>query len=110
MAVRPAPPAFFEPEETVILWSIREFRFSYSEETSCHLVGYIHRKMTMRVTSPIASFNQNSLQVITSSGRAYYLHGNAELNQDIEDWLKIYIKNHNIVSEQNVTHEYVRTH
>lgn len=110
MAIRPAPPVFLEPEETIALWSIREFEFSFSNEKSRHLIGIVPSKMKFRVTSPLDSFDYNTLQIKTQSGRTYHLISSPTINVDIEYHLKIWMRLHGVISELDVTHEYIRSH
>lgn len=110
MAIRPAPPVFLEPEETITLWSIREFRFSSNNDNSRHLIGLVPSKMTFRVTSPIDSIDYQSLQIKTQSGRTYHLISSPTINVDIEYHLRIWMRLHGAISERNVTDEYIRSH
>lgn len=110
MTDRPAPPVFIEPTETISHWSIKELEFEGSSEKARHLVGLVPSKMTMRVTTPIRSFNYEKLQVVTSSGRLYYLDAQPNLFKELEYSFSVWMRNNNVKSQLDVTHEYLRTH
>lgn len=73
-----------EPEETIVFWSVREVIFGQEADKSHHLVGYIHREHSGRVTSAIQEFDRDSMTVKTKSGRVYFLKGQPGFNADAE--------------------------
>lgn len=110
MAERLALPVFLEPEESIALWSIRALQVYGESKTSRHLVGLVLRKMTLRVTSPIESFDQTALQVITSSGRLYHLIGHPIYDADLEFSLSVWMSKNGVIHQVDVTKEYIRVH
>lgn len=110
MANRPALPVFIEPTEIISNWALIELEFEESPEKTRHLVGFVRSKKTMRVTTEIKSFSLAKLQIITSSGRLYKLEGSPDSFKEIECCFSEWLRNSNVKSQLNVTHEYMRTH
>lgn len=99
-----------EPEETMIFWSVREAKFDQENDISRHLVGYIPRKGTGRVTSAIQEFDRKSMTVKTRSGRIYHLSGSPGFINDAE-YVWLHWKSFNGVKEEaDVTDQYCFLH
>jgi ATP-dependent Lon protease len=84
MPIHTIAPVWQEPEESIEQWSVREILCGDSSERTQHLVGYIARRGSGRVTSPIQSFDRDKMTIITRSGRVYRLEGQPGFNADAE--------------------------
>lgn len=98
------------PEEVIILWSIKEVFFNDLSENTRHLVGYVPRVGTCRVTSAIKSFDRNNMQIQTMSGRTYYLIGQPDCNSAGDDAWEIWKEANNVKDDIDVTGQYCLVH
>ncbi len=70
-----------EPAITLTSWMIIE---TVEPEPSRHFVGYTGSGREGRVSSPIVTFDAETLRGITHTGRVYQLSGSPGLNGDAE--------------------------
>lgn len=95
-------------EETIVLWAVYEI--SDSSGNYHHLAGYIPKRKTGRVTSPIQEFDKSTMRLTTSSGRVYKLDGPPSLKGETrlvwEEWKEKY----DIPNDKDVTHQYYVIH
>jgi hypothetical protein len=110
MPIFSVAPVYYEPEETIMRWSIREALFDDSTDKSRHLVGYILRKSKGRVTSAIQSFDRDKMRIKTASGRLYQLEGQPGFDPDAEYVWKHWKTFNDVMEEIDVTHEYRLMH
>lgn len=108
MPISTIAPVWQEPEESIVRWSVREVLCGDSSERTRHLVGYIARRGSGRVTSPIQSFDRDKMTIITRSGRVYRLEGQPGFNADAEYvWAHWKVLN-DVQEEVDVTDHYQR--
>jgi ATP-dependent Lon protease len=84
MPIYASAPVAEEPEASMTDWSVREVQCSYNHERTQHLVGYIARRGSGRVTTAIQVFDRETMRIKTSSGRVYHLQGRPGFNTDAE--------------------------
>jgi len=84
MPVYASAPVAEEPEASVVDWSVREVQCSYNSERTQHLVGYVARRGSGRVTTAIQVFDRETMRIKTASGRVYHLQGRPGRNDDAE--------------------------
>lgn len=95
-------------EEVMILWSV--FEIEDGNDKSHHLVGYLPKRQTDRVTSAVKQFEKNLMRLITSSGRIYQLDGPPALNGETKlIWLE-WKEKYNVTNDIDVTHQYLNMH
>lgn len=96
------------PEETIVLWAVYEI--SDSSGNYHHLAGYIPKRKTGRVTSPIQEFDKTMMRLTTSSGRVYKLEGPPSIQNETrliwEEWKEKY----DVKNDNEVTHQYYIVH
>ncbi len=95
-----------EPEETMVFWSVREVSFDQGTDRSQHLVGYIPRKGTGRVSSAIQEFDRNAMTAKTRSGRVYHLKGHPGFHDDAEYVWSLWKSFNDAQKESDVTNQY----
>jgi hypothetical protein len=84
MPIYVSAPVEEEPEASMVDWSVREVQCSYNQERTQHLVGYIARRGSGRVTTAIQVFDRETMRIKTRSGRVYHLEGRPGFNEDGE--------------------------
>jgi ATP-dependent Lon protease len=110
MPIFKVSPVQQEPETVITRWSVREARFDDPNDQSRHVVGYVARQGTGRVTSAIQSFDRDHQRITTSSGRVYQLEGPPGFDPDAEYvWAQWKALNH-VRDETDVTQEYRLMH
>jgi hypothetical protein len=97
-------------EEIIIAWSIKDVLFNDLSENTRHLIGYIPRVGSERVTSAIKSFDRNNMQIQTMSGRTYYLIGQPGCNSAGDDAWEIWKEANNVKDDIDVTGQYCVVH
>jgi ATP-dependent Lon protease len=95
-------------EEEVCQWAVYELELS--ESRTHHLVGFIPRRNTGRVTSPIRQFDRKSMQLRTFSGSIYKLQGQPGLSREAEVAWSLWKEKNDISGEVDVTHQYYFVH
>lgn len=99
-----------EPEETIVFWSVREVIFGSGTDRSRHLVGYVPRKGTGRVSSAIQQFDPKSMTVKTRSGRVYHLKGHPGFHDEAEYVWSHWKSFNGAKDETDVTNQYCALH
>lgn len=84
MPIHAIAPVEEEPEVSMMDWSVREVQCSYNSERTQHLVGYVVRRGSGRVTTAIQVFDRETMRIKTASGRVYQLQGRPGCNDDAE--------------------------
>lgn len=74
-------PVAEEPSITLTCWKIIE---TIEDEPSRHFVGYNGAGREGRVSSPIITFDPETMRGVTHTGRVYQLQGLPGLNMDAE--------------------------
>lgn len=110
MPIYAIAPVHQEPEETLVFWSIREVQFHDAEQATHHLVGYLPRNGSGRVTSAIQLFDRERMCVTTRSGRLYYLEGRPGTHPDAEYVWGHWKASNRIQDEIDVTRQYCQIH
>jgi len=105
MSIYAVEPPGADPEY-IMRWSVREVKCSWSEVRTRHLVGYIPLTQDGRTSSPIQSFDRETMQIKTRSGRIYQLHGPPGGNSDAEYIWDFYVRTNNATDEIDVTDQY----
>lgn len=95
-------------EEVMILWSVYEIEDGNNK--SHHLVGYLPKRQTGRVTSAIKQFEKNLMKLITSSGRIYQLDGPPALNGENKLIWSEWKEKYSVDNYIDVTHQYLTMH
>lgn len=82
-----------EPKQSVVSWSVREVAFVGDSERTRHLVGYVARRRSGRVTSAIKDFDKEKMTMTTARGRIYHLEGPPGFSNDgeyvWEEWKRL---------------------
>lgn len=99
-----------EPEAVMTRWAVREARFDDPNDQSRHVVGYVARQGTGRVTSAIQSFDRDHRRITTSSGRIYQLEGPPGFDSDAEYVWAHWKALNQVREETDVTQEYWLMH
>lgn len=97
------PPAAVEPETSIFDWSVREVTFD--DGVIRHLVGTVAFGMG-RATSPIRSFDLETMTVVTSSGRVYRLCHRPGRDADADYIWGVYKARNGITDDFDVTDQY----
>jgi hypothetical protein len=84
MPIYASAPVAEEPEASMLDWSVREVQCSYNSERTQHLVGYVARRGSGRVSTAIQVFDRETMRIKTASGRVYHLQGRPGCNADAE--------------------------
>ena len=104
-----APAPNQESEETIIKWSVLEVVHDNDNKTQ-HLVGFLPRTESGRVTSPIRQFDRKSMRLKTYSGRIYQLEGHPGMNEESKLAWTEWKEKHDVSNDADVTHRYCVIH
>jgi hypothetical protein len=99
------PSVDIEPGVKIWDWSIREIHASATLPSTRHVVG-VTRPDNGRTSSPIKSFNPQTGQVTTRSGRVYTLTGNTGSSRDSEYVWNQWSRMNEVTDWTDVSHEY----
>jgi hypothetical protein len=109
MSLYTVAPVLQAPEETIIRWSVFAATFA-DASTSQHLVGVIPRNQHGRVTSAIQAFDPIKMEIITRSGRLYFLSGEPGQDSNADYVWQSWCLSNQVKSVRDVTHEYIKRH
>jgi len=96
-----------EPQTTLLNWSVHQMVFPTHEKVSRHLVGDTIGG-SARITSEIKHFDPKNRIITTRSGRIYSLQGAAGTSDDSEFISRRWKQNYQVISDTDVTDEYVQ--
>ena len=99
-----ASPVSVEPEVVLVSWSVVE-----AQTGERHFVGYCVRNRQGRVSSAIKSFNLQTRQGVTRSGRIYLLEGEPGRDADADYVWERWAAVNGVTSTRDVTHEFVQS-
>lgn len=89
-------PVTVEPELILRDWCFLKVNKTFE---SLHLMGYVESNMEGRVSSAVASFDKETMQAITASGRIYKLEGASRYNYDADYVLRHWLKRNNLTMD-----------
>jgi hypothetical protein len=96
------------PEITLVQWRIFEAKSPYWDGYTRHFIGYNTNDGEGRVSSAIHSFDPDSMQGFTRSGRIYKLSGSAGWNRDAEFVWSRWCQINHVEDQRDVTGEIIR--
>lgn len=91
---------------TVRRWKVVEVELK-TGEVSRHLCGHEVSQDVGRASSPIKSFDRETMMLTTQSGSRYQLHGLPGTSKSADKAWYNWCKNNNVIKELDVTHEYL---
>lgn len=91
---------------TIRRWRVIEVELKSGEVTR-HLCGHEVSHDVGRASSPIKSFDKETMMLTTQSGSRYRLHGLPGTSKSADKAWQNWCKSNHVISERDVTNEYL---